>query len=80
MTRIQQLNRALLRTLMKPETANIVADRLEELEAENAKLREAGDALAAIINTSVGAPVSQWPDDNQMDAAIAAWNAAKKTA
>jgi hypothetical protein len=50
------------------------------LEAENAKLREAGDALSAIINTSVGAPVSRWPDDNQMDAAIAAWNAAKKTA
>lgn len=34
MTGIQRLNRALLGTLMKPETASIVADRLEELERE----------------------------------------------
>ena len=42
MTAIQNLNRALLRTLMSPETADIVADRLEELEGvemENRKLR-----------------------------------------
>jgi hypothetical protein len=34
MTAIQNLNRALLRTLMSPAVANIVADRLEELERE----------------------------------------------
>jgi len=42
MNSIQQLNRALLRTLMSPSTADIVADRLEELEgveAENKLLR-----------------------------------------
>ena len=42
---IPQLNRALLGTLMSRETANIVSDRIEELEAENAKLRK---ALAAV--------------------------------
>lgn len=40
MPTIQRLNRALLGTLMSKETANIVADRLEELERENTKLRE----------------------------------------
>jgi chemotaxis regulatin CheY-phosphate phosphatase CheZ len=41
MTGLQRLNRALLGTLMKPEAANIVADRLEEIEAETKRLREA---------------------------------------
>jgi hypothetical protein len=39
---IQKLNRALLRTLMSPATADIVADRLEELE------KERDDAVAAL--------------------------------
>jgi len=48
MNGIQRLNRALLRTLMSPETADIVADRLEELEGvqdENKRLRQALDEI-----------------------------------
>ena len=36
---LNQLNRVLLQTLMSKDAANIVADRLEELERENAALR-----------------------------------------
>ena len=39
MSGIQQLNRALLRTLMSREAADVVADRLEELEADAGRLR-----------------------------------------
>lgn len=39
MSELQQLNRKLLVALMKPATAEIVADRLEELEADNARLK-----------------------------------------
>lgn len=37
---LNQLNRVLLQTLMSKDAANIVADRLEELERENAELKE----------------------------------------
>ncbi len=39
------LNRVLLRSLMSAETANIVADRLEELERQTAELRERNEKL-----------------------------------
>ena len=48
---LNQLNRVLLQTLMSKDAANIVADRLEELERENAALRA---ALAEIEAYSVG--------------------------
>ena len=42
---LNQLNRVLLQTLMSKDAANIVADRLEELERENAALRVENAAL-----------------------------------
>ena len=41
---LNQLNRVLLQTLMSKNAANIVADRLEELERENARLQMELDA------------------------------------
>ena len=45
MSGIQLLNRALLRTLMSREAADIVADRLEELEADAGTLRTQNHCL-----------------------------------
>ena len=41
---LNQLNRVLLQTLMSKDAANIVADRLEKLERENARLQMELDA------------------------------------
>lgn len=56
MAAIHQLNRALLHTLMSAETANIVADRLEELEREKDRLRK---FILATHGVRVLAEVSQ---------------------
>ena len=47
---LNQLNRVLLQTLMSKDAANIVADRLEELERENAALRVENAALKKALD------------------------------
>ena len=45
MASIQLFNRSLLRTLMSRDAADIVADRIEELEADAGKLRTENNCL-----------------------------------
>jgi hypothetical protein len=37
------------------------------------KMIAAGNRLAAMLDTSITAPVEQWPDESEIDAAIKEW-------
>lgn len=53
--------------------------RLLELEHENARLREVGDRMAAMLELGADAPVEEWPDDEKIMSVLSDWRSSPNT-
>ena len=86
--KLNQLNRALLQIIMSKDAADIVADRLEELERENAALRQDKERLITILKDLVDVAKfamfqanndgAEWDVESELSDARAAIDAARK--